>query len=189
MVAESASGRMVSSWVFVEWEAGGWPLRIKGGAGVKAGKEFAKKVEALAVERNATGFGEQAERVARAFAVLSDVAEMVDLAPSPDERVARTMRWAGEHLAEPVRRADLANVAGVSEAHLHDLFREAAGVSPMDYVIQLRLQRAMELLVAGGMPVGKIAEQCGFVSPYYFSRLFKKRMGMTPGEYRAGRLR
>lgn len=187
MVVENASGRMVSSWVFVEWESGGRPLGVLGGAVVKRSPGLAAKVETLAAQKDAAGLAELAERVGRAFAVLSEIAELVDMAPAPDPRVARAMRWAGQNYDKPVRRADLARAAGVSEAHLQDLFREAAGVSPMDFVIRLRLRRAMELLAGGGMSVGEVAERSGFASPYYFSRFFKKRTGMTPGEYRAGR--
>jgi AraC-like DNA-binding protein len=189
MIAEvPAAGRMVSSWVFVEWEGGGLPVRAKGGVAVKAGAKLAKKVERMAARKNAKEWGEQAARAGVAFEVLSELAELFELSPGPDERVARAMEYVRKHVAEPVRRADLARAAGVSEAHLQELFRAAAGVSPMEYVIRLRLRRAMDLLARTGLPVGQVAERCGFASPYYFARLFRRRLGVAPSGYRIGKL-
>ena len=133
----------------------------------------------MAAQKNAVEWSEQAARAEVAFDVLSDLAEIFELSPGPDERVARAMEHVRKHLAETVRRADLARAAGVSEAHLQELFRVSAGVSPMEYVIRLRLRRAMDLLARTGLPVGQVAERCGFASPYYFARLFRARLGVT----------
>ena len=65
------------------------------------------------------------------------------------------------------------------------VFREAYGCAPSEYLMRLRLERACDLLRAeGDYSVSETAEMCGFSSLYYFSRAFKKHMGITPGRYR-----
>ncbi|MBQ1933541.1 MAG: helix-turn-helix transcriptional regulator, partial [Clostridia bacterium] len=53
-----------------------------------------------------------------------------------------------------------------------------------DYITELRITNAKDLLSVGTMPAGEIAEKCGFASQYYFSRIFRKNTGVTPSEYR-----
>lgn len=82
--------------------------------------------------------------------------------------------------------ADLAREMGLSESRTSHLYRRYFGVSPIDDLIAARLERAKALLVAEPVPVSHIAERCGFSSVYYFPRLFRRRVGMTPTEYRSG---
>jgi AraC-like DNA-binding protein len=53
-----------------------------------------------------------------------------------------------------------------------------------DYINSKRLQRAAVLLQSTGANIEEIADQCGFLDPNYFARLFKRKYGKTPGEYR-----
>ncbi|RME70993.1 MAG: AraC family transcriptional regulator, partial [Verrucomicrobia bacterium] len=55
---------------------------------------------------------------------------------------------------------------------------------PLDYFNRLKVQRACELLATTTLSIAEIAEQLGFDDPYYFSRLFRKIMGMAPRVYR-----
>ena len=57
-------------------------------------------------------------------------------------------------------------------------------MSPVNYLIELRLNRAKELLKYTPLPVNEIALSVGIANPYYFSRLFKKHTGTSPTEYR-----
>ena len=82
--------------------------------------------------------------------------------------------------------AELAREMGLSESRTSHLYRRYFGVSPIDDLIAARLERAKALLVAEPVPVSHVAERCGFSSVYYFSRLFRRRVGMTPTEYRSG---
>lgn len=79
---------------------------------------------------------------------------------------------------------DAASIAGMSVAHFRRLFRAVYSVCPSDYITELRITNAKELLSVGTMPAGEIAEKCGFASQYYFSRIFRKKTGVTPSEYR-----
>ncbi|MBI4977629.1 MAG: helix-turn-helix domain-containing protein [Spirochaetes bacterium] len=76
-----------------------------------------------------------------------------------------------------------------SPRYLLKLFKEAAGVSPMQYLIDLRVKAAENLLATGMMSVREAAHELGFRDPYYFSRLFAKKTGVPPSRVQALRKR
>jgi signal transduction histidine kinase/AraC-like DNA-binding protein/ABC-type sugar transport system substrate-binding protein len=83
-------------------------------------------------------------------------------------------------------RAELAEAIGVSENYLTQIFRQELGLSPLECLNRLRIQKARELLRFTSEPVSAIAEQVGFDDPAYFSRVFRKISGCSPQKYRAG---
>ncbi len=64
------------------------------------------------------------------------------------------------------------------------LFKEYTGMAPGQYQIQLKLKRAINLLYDKNKPIKEIAVESGFSSPYYFSRIFKKKLGCSPLSFR-----
>ena len=88
------------------------------------------------------------------------------------------------HAAEEIDLVDLAEEQGMSYSRFRTLFREHTGSSPRQYQLDIRVNRAKELLRDGQRNVSEIAEVLGFSSVYYFSRLFKQRTGKTPVEFR-----
>lgn len=84
------------------------------------------------------------------------------------------------HYSEPISIAALAELCGISDEYLRVLFRNFTGQTPLVYINTLRLERARELL-QNGAAVAETAEACGFESPGYFARLFKKRYNLSPG--------
>ena len=78
----------------------------------------------------------------------------------------------------------LARIAGLSPSRFHAVFRSAFGVAPSRWLQERRLARARELLAGSDLPVHQVAEQAGFNDPFHFSRLFKRRQGVPPAEYR-----
>jgi AraC family transcriptional regulator of arabinose operon len=72
----------------------------------------------------------------------------------------------------------------MSSGHYGMLFRKSRNHTPVDYFNRLKIQKACELLKTTDQPVGEIGESLGFTDPYYFSRLFKKTMGLSPRTYR-----
>lgn len=75
--------------------------------------------------------------------------------------------------------------AGLSASRLRVLFKQATGLSPKQYQLAVRMERAARLLSDGALPVGMIAEQTGYDSIYHFSRQFKRMLGVSPSQYRA----
>lgn len=82
----------------------------------------------------------------------------------------------------------LAELEHLSPSRFRLLFREATGLSPMDYITVLRLNHARQLMLQTNSSVGEIARAVGYPDQLYFSRIFKKRTGLTPSDYRQGLL-
>jgi AraC-like DNA-binding protein len=90
-----------------------------------------------------------------------------------------------DHLDEPLRLEDLAREADLSVSHFSELFRAQTGQSPVAYFIHLRVRFACRLLDLSEKPIKVVAVETGYRDPYYFSRVFKKAMGISPEKYRA----
>ena len=82
----------------------------------------------------------------------------------------------------------LAAECNISEVYFRKLFTKHFGISPKQYIIDLRIQKAKQLLTEGVMSVSVISEKCGFSNPYHFCSLFKQHTGVTPSEYRKANL-
>ncbi|MBO5453417.1 MAG: helix-turn-helix transcriptional regulator [Clostridia bacterium] len=79
--------------------------------------------------------------------------------------------------------ATLASQCNISEVYLRKLFINKLNTSPKQYIINLRIGKAKQLLRDGILKISVISEECGFSNQYHFSRLFKDKVGMTPSEY------
>jgi len=88
-------------------------------------------------------------------------------------------------IANPVSLENLANEAGLSVSHFSEMFREQTHHSPMSYYTHLRIRSACRLLDLTTKPVKVVGIETGYADPYYFSRVFKKVMGISPEKYRA----
>lgn len=77
----------------------------------------------------------------------------------------------------------LARLCNVSEVYFRKLFLQKLDTTPRQYLIDLRLSKAKELLAEGSLKVSAVAESCGFTNQYHFCRIFKDRVGVTPSEY------
>lgn len=91
------------------------------------------------------------------------------------------------HYSEEIDLDKCAERCGFSRSRFTHLFTEILGVSPYRYQQKFRLEQACELLCSSTLPISEVAESVGFEDALYFSRLFKKRFGVTPSEYRSGK--
>ena len=81
-----------------------------------------------------------------------------------------------------ITAGDIATYTNVGERYLRKLFSQYLNLSPVDYLNQIRINKAIELLRNTEMSIKEVCFACGFQSPQYFSRLFKQQMGITPRE-------
>lgn len=101
-----------------------------------------------------------------------------------EENMDKTIDFMHRNLARRLTLDELAAVAGMSANHYGTLFGKRFNSTPIDYFNRLKIQRACELLSTTRLRVGEIGEQLGYDDPFYFSRLFKKVMGVSPRDYR-----
>ena len=94
----------------------------------------------------------------------------------------------GDFYDVSLTNARLARECNISEVYFRKLFTKHFGISPKQFIIDLRIQRAKQMLAEGALSVSGISEKCGFSNPYHFCRLFKQRVGITPSEYRKANL-
>ncbi|MGH7977999.1 MAG: helix-turn-helix domain-containing protein [Limisphaerales bacterium] len=100
------------------------------------------------------------------------------------ERVEKTIEFMRNHLEEPLTVGSLATIAGLSASRYSVVFRKNTGHSPIEYLIRLRMQRAVHLLGTTSLPVKTISNKVGWEDPLYFSRLFRSIHGFSPAHYR-----
>ena len=86
---------------------------------------------------------------------------------------------------EDLKIDDMAEAVGMGRTVFYGKVRELVGVSPSDFLKQIRMQRAEQLISKSKMTFAEIAYSVGFTDPKYFTKCFKKQTGMTPSEYRS----
>lgn len=100
--------------------------------------------------------------------------------------VTEVKKYVQEHLSEKLSVPTLAASVNMSESRFSHVFKKETGISFWEYVNQLRMDKAMELLTETDLRIGDVAEETGWENPNYFSTQFKKKTGKTPVEYRKG---
>ena len=100
------------------------------------------------------------------------------------EAVLHALQYLRDHFAQPLSVRELAAAANLSESHFYVVFREQLGITPIAYLCQYRLAVASGMLKETREPITAIASATGFSDPFYFSRVFRERFGMSPREYR-----
>jgi AraC family transcriptional regulator len=103
---------------------------------------------------------------------------------TPLKQVQPAIKFAAAHRDEDLSLTVLAAEAGLSAFHLHRMFSAAAGETPKQFTLRLRLERAALLLLKGEDSVLNVALSCGFRSHQAFCRAFRRRFGMRPTAYR-----
>jgi AraC-like DNA-binding protein len=83
--------------------------------------------------------------------------------------------------------ASLAQLCGISEAYLRRIFLSKYGVSPKEYIINMRISYAKQLLSLEEFPISTIALMCGYSEPTHFSREFTRRVGVSPSDFKLER--
>jgi AraC-like DNA-binding protein len=108
----------------------------------------------------------------------------IGLADGMLAHISDAIRWIRRHHNEPVRVADLADLAGMSASTFHRHFRAATSMTPIQFQKQIRLQEARILLRTQATTAAEVAYQVGYTSPAHFTREYHKAFGRTPGEDR-----
>ncbi len=113
--------------------------------------------------------------------------EMLDKLSDEEENrhVALMKRYISYNWFKKINLDEISAAAHLSRSYSSAVFKKAVGVSIIDYVIDIRINRACEMLRFSDESVADIAEKTGFCDIFYFSKTFKRIKGMSPLQYRA----
>ena len=106
-----------------------------------------------------------------------------DLSPGSRRTVEQALRYIKENLTEELSLEKVASAVSVSPNYFHSLFRTSVGKTLREYIEDLRIKKAVGLLLTTSYSLTRIAFECGFSSQSYFSFVFKRKMGITPRQY------
>ena len=98
--------------------------------------------------------------------------------------ISASVEFLGAHLKETFSVSELAAQQNLSVSRYSELFKEKTGYSPVKYFNNLKIQKSCQYLYFTDLSVKEICPKVGFEDPYYFSRMFKKLMGIAPSRYR-----
>ncbi|MCM3785007.1 response regulator [Neobacillus mesonae] len=103
--------------------------------------------------------------------------------------IEKAKAYIAEHYSRELSLEEVADYAGLNPHYFSKLFHERCGITFIDYLTGLRIERARELLVDPSYVLKDISQKIGYRDPNYFSRVFKKMVGMSPSEYRNASLK
>lgn len=101
-----------------------------------------------------------------------------------DALIAKCQQWVAHHYDEEAPVAKMAAMSGLNDRTFARRFSRATGMTPLEYIHALRLEEAKQLLEATEDPVEAIASEIGYEDTSFFSKLFRKKVGITPAQYR-----
>jgi AraC-like DNA-binding protein len=120
------------------------------------------------------------------LAFISSFIYQKEINPSIKENdvVSKSINFMKQNLKARLSVEDFADQQHLSLSHYSRLFRAKTGTSPNHYFNQLKIQKSCQYLYFSDLNIKEICSEVGFDDPYYFSRLFKKLMGMSPAKYK-----
>lgn len=105
-----------------------------------------------------------------------------------DKIVEAAKEYVRENYGEKLTLAAIASKIGISQGYLSSVFKKQTGGNLNDYINQMKIEKAKELLEKHEYMMYEISDMLGFENPYYFSKVFKKLTGITPSEYEMHRV-
>ena len=102
----------------------------------------------------------------------------------PQRQLLQVLDYIDAHLGQEITLAELAELVDISQFHFGRLFKRSLGLSPYQYLLQQRVERAKTLLKCTDKPIVEIALECGFNSHSHLGRKFRQLTGITPKTYR-----
>ena len=93
-------------------------------------------------------------------------------------------KYISDNFSSEISLDDVSRIVNISPYYFSKLFKEATGENFIEYLTNIRIEKAKDLLLNSDMSMKEICAMCGYQDPNYFSRTFKKNVGFTPTEYK-----
>jgi AraC-like DNA-binding protein len=123
--------------------------------------------------------------------ILSEYMQGQSAASEPKEessmivqQVEQAIRWLTLRYYQEISIEQMAQTLGYHRTHLSKMFKQHTGMSPMNFLLKIRMERAKHLLMQEKLTIEQVASSVGFSDPLYFSKQFKKWYGRSPSDYR-----
>lgn len=98
--------------------------------------------------------------------------------------ISRAIAYLENNYDNPrLTNAELAMQCNISEVYFRRIFEKQYKMTPKQYIINIRINKAKQLLAENSLKINAVAERCGFSNQYHFCRVFKEKIGLTPTEY------
>lgn len=114
--------------------------------------------------------------------LFSDLVKEHSLKLSPPIRKA--LDYISENSMQHIQVNEIADYVGLSRSYFSRLFAKETGQTPYEYLLEIRINKAKQMLALDALSVAEIAEQCGFVNASHFVRVFRGKTGQTPATFR-----
>ena len=101
----------------------------------------------------------------------------------PQSKLERVIDYMKANLTQDLSILDLATLTSMSESHFSRSFKQSAGITPYQYLMQQRVERAKQLLKQQAISISDIALDCGFANQTHLTKVFRQMTGMTPKAY------
>ena len=102
----------------------------------------------------------------------------------PKYQLCQVIDYINVHLSHDISLSELAEVAFMSQSHFTRLFKQSTGITPYQYLLEQRIERAKQLLKQKKIAIADVALQCGFANQTHFTKCFRQFTGVTPKVYR-----
>lgn len=118
-----------------------------------------------------------------AASILSRIQLLRDQGDREESFVQQAKQRMAGSQGQSMDMRELAQNLGISYSHFRRVFKASTGIPPQHYLLDLRINQAKQLIEEGGSKLSEIARTLGFDDPFYFSRLFKQKTGVSPSQW------
>lgn len=156
---------------------------------VKNGESFLRSFKALENKWNLKHPLYELECVKDTYGILINLLKASDkyLPTDKQAKIRPALDYIAENYADAITNDQLAKMLGISTVYFRKLFTETVGMSPINYIHQLRINKAKEILKSDYPKMSVISEMLGYSSIYHFSKMFKQYTGVSPVRYAKGK--
>lgn len=124
------------------------------------------------------------ECISLLYKILSEMQKKDYIPKNEYDKVKPAVDYINEHfLNEKIHSEDLVNLCGVSQSYMNRIFLKFVGMSPIKYANTLKINFACDMIKTTSFPIHEISKMCGYTDVYFFSKQFKKYLGISPTEY------
>ena len=150
--------------------------------------EFYEKMTQIIINMQSCDTISRFKTTSLLFSLLNDLInampDQADLHMGYNPHINKAIKYIYENLDSPINIEQLAHKCDLSKSYFHKAFKESTGLTPNNFILNLKINRCKQLLHLTGMSIGEIAESVGFYDCVYFSYVFKRITKMSPSQYR-----